>query len=353
MNDSLVVNNNVLDSLFNNKHMKKDTVNENDHVTNGNGTNKDAFDNLLDDILGPEKSSNNNVHNNIFEQQKEHIKIPSIFVNSNKYNENDMVSETSPMNDDMMEKTPEMPIENSQILYHIILDSDFGMRHKLHEHDVPVFGKLRNVKSNKVPVLFDLQEARNVALRLIDQTIKMGTIGNKQYPVFGAIILGIHLNNIIASDISVNTGSGARDYKSVMQSNSNLIVYDINGTKRGMLKKSELARAQIVNASYVKKLNTSETIGFYLHNINPKLTSDDVKLLKQLYDANGEQVTYISQLGGNNSADYKAYIHAKRSYLKLKNMVSNSQTGGTINNDQSRYLELKAIATQKGMLLVA
>jgi len=83
--------------------------------------------------------------------------------------------------------------------------------------------------------------------------------------------------------------------------------------------------------------------------------------LKQLYDANGEQVIYNAiQSGGNNADDYRAYVHAKRSYLKLKQM--NGQTGGSKSKhndnddkimyleEKSRYLQLKEIAKQKRLI---
>lgn len=103
-------------------------------------------------------------------------------------------------------------------------------------------------------------------------------------------------------------------------------------------------------------------MGFYLHNVNPKLLSDDIKLLKQLYDANGEQVVYnATQSGGsinNDDNDYREYVHAKRKYLKLK---QTRQTGGgsrAKNNDdkiayleeKSCYLQLKEIAKQRGLI---
>jgi len=362
MNKSLILNDDALNNLFNNHPSIKGG--------DGNTTvgNVDAIDRLLQELSAPPPPPTKFKIPDIFEQQNppqnavpesatSTARLSEIFAGAKSGN----VATESATSPDDLEIMNAMPVGESQIVYHVIFDSDFGMRNRLHERNAPIFGKMRFQKNDKVPIMFDLQESKNVALRLIDQAVKMGTIGNKQYPVFGAIVLGLRLNNVSVSNGTVDSGSGARDYNSLLNSNSDLVVYNVNGNKRGVLSNNALAKTEVVNAVYVKKLDTQANIGFYLHNINPNLSSDDIKLLKQLYDANGEQVIYnATQLGGNNTDDYKAYVRAKRSYLKLKQM--NGQTGGSNSKhnddddkimylaERSRYFQLKEIAKQKRLI---
>jgi hypothetical protein len=373
MNRSLVLNSDALDNLFSGQKQ----------VQRGRGGNDDV-DALLRELGGPnptypfeqhknepplnaESTSDGTLSavldqlankNNKNDEYNRNYKLNEQYNQLKNNNNNQLTSATSVDDPKMMENN------SSDIVYHVIFDSDFGMRNKLHQHNSAVFGKLRNaVENDKVPVLFDFTEAVSVAKRLIDQTVRLGTIGDKKFPVFGAIVLGLKLHNVSVKTSSVDSGTGKRDYKLLNVENNGLTTYDIHDNKRGVVSRNALEHAVLMNAAYVKKLDTSANVGFYLHNINPKLSADDVKLLKQLYDADGQQVFYnANQTGGDNDDQYKlAYINEKKRYLQLKKVYGNvrqNQSGG--NNDEqyktqylqekARYLELKEIAKKRGLI---
>ena len=211
-------------------------------------------------------------------------------------------------------------------VYHIILDCDFGIRNKLHTHKNPVFGKLRNVlNEQKIPVLFNLDEATIIANRLIDQTVNMGSISDKKYPVFGAVILGLRLQNIKVKQRNANTGGGSTDYSLLnLHEDYDLIIYKVKGNERGVLARNTLEKAELLSAKYVTKLNTQMNVGFSLHNLNTNLSSSDIQLLKKLYDNNGQLMLFntstTSQGGSKN--DYKSmYLQEKKRYLQLKELA--------------------------------
>jgi len=278
---------------------------------------------------------------------------------------NDKPSATSEFNPNDTNNTPAKPNNNSSRTgYYVILDSEFGMRNSLPTRIYPlVFGKLRKAihkYSSKIPVVFDLKEANRIAGRLIDMAVKQGTAGNKQYPVFGAIILSMDLSNVSAEerDDSGDMNMNMNKYEELVQDSADLVLYNVNGVERGLLSKNVLPNLQILPEMYVKKLDMPTNVGFALLNFNQNLTKGDILLLKKLFDSKDN-----FQSGGNDEAEYQAYIHAKRNYLRLKaqSVNSNKMIGGSQKNNEdndrlmylqekSRYLQLKEIAKRRGLI---
>ena len=88
-------------------------------------------------------------------------------------------------NTSVIEECKKAPIK----VYHIILDCNYCDKNNLFSDSV-MFGKVRDshTDDNYISVLFNFDHARQVANKMVQQTVIMGTIGNKQHPVFGAII---------------------------------------------------------------------------------------------------------------------------------------------------------------------
>lgn len=227
-------------------------------------------------------------------------------------------------------------IDYPEIVYCVVFDSDFYVKNDLTKliDNYVTFGKIRKYGTEHkfFPVLYDVNDAENVAKRLIDTAVQQGSIGNKKYPVFGSVILRLQLTGV--NSVETNVESDKVDYTKLeneIKPNIDLINYTIKSHKRGVLTTSGLSKASVLNAKYITKLDVQLNIGFSLLNRIPELSSIDIKILKKLYDNQDFQTLTDEQKGGDI---YKQlYMDEKQQYLLLKKM-HNELKQGSITKDQ-------------------
>lgn len=193
-------------------------------------------------------------------------------------------------------------VYNNYVMYHVILDADFHIINNYFHTNSNlrvssiVMGQIRSVvKDHRIPVVFSLEDAKNIASRMINLCVNNGTVGNKKYPIFGAVILEITAKHISEIMRDIETNTGRRDYSTLHGKRIDLVSYERNGLKRGLLSKMALSRSQLTGAQYVVETDMSMNIGFALHNMNPLLSSDDIKILKKLYDDKDNMVLVVTQ----------------------------------------------------------
>ena len=82
------------------------------------------------------------------------------------------------------------PKPDYTVMYHVVLDCDFGNRATLgtNKYSPVILGKMRQDTNmtDRIPVLFELEDAIKIASRLVDTAVStgcLGTDGNKKYPV--------------------------------------------------------------------------------------------------------------------------------------------------------------------------
>jgi hypothetical protein len=188
------------------------------------------------------------------------------------------------------------------IFYYILLDSDFSSLNELYSKPSKlsfyIFGNLRetdNMKSN-MPVVFDLEDAKNIASRMIDTTIENGSCfsNKKNYPVFGAVIIKMKLllnKDAVSENKVVFNEDGTRNYSDLIKNNSLSIYYINNKTsnrvKRGILSKSLFNNIELMSAQYVRSRNSNENGWAILNSFN-NITANDIRCLKIIYDSNKE-----------------------------------------------------------------
>ncbi len=239
-------------------------------------------------------------------------------------------------------------------VYHILLDCDYGSKHSLISGHSQTFGKIRKqTGTDYIAVLYDFKKATSVAERMIYQTAMMGTIGNKQHPVFGAIILGIELLN-----------TNERNYDLIEKTQYSMLKIDEitryrstdrdkTETERGLIKKSVLSGAKIVTASYITSLETTTTVGFCLHNLNPALTPEDIRELKKLHKRSGEEISMLElDVPDESGSPLEGGNKYKTQYGKTIQSGSGSKVDYDVigNDEKVRYMQLCKTAKKYGAL---
>jgi len=213
-------------------------------------------------------------------------------------------------------------------VYHVILDCDYSDNSKLFDRPI-MFGKVRSTHSNDyIAVVFDFESAKKIADRIISQAVIIGTIGNKQHPVFGAIILGMELNSKVH-----NVGKISGDY-SKLGKESNIIMYESDdrygaSSKRGLVPKNILPTARIVSKTYMSTLETPVPVGFALFNLDPLKTPNTIMELKQIHKKSmSHELVEIfvdgmtSHQSGGGTIDYATLAHQKKTeYKRLKKIA--------------------------------
>jgi len=175
---------------------------------------------------------------------------------------------------------------NNEILYHIILDCDFASLHKNKNSDNThqVFGKIRElIKNDQIPVLYDFDQAKTVAKRLVELVMKKGTSANKKYPILGAIISGIRLNLSKTDVLEIQDPDASRHYDRLLNNTNEFSTYTINGVKRGVVREDTFQNATVVSAYYQVESDIDPHVAFALHNLNHTLSEKDVRMMKKIY----------------------------------------------------------------------
>jgi hypothetical protein len=256
---------------------------------------------------------------------------------------NDSVIESSELNRAITQKTPVNV--SGKTVFHLILDCDYAEIGNLAKEEFKreAFGSIRyHLKKAdgviRIPVLDKLTDAQKLAEKLLNLVVTSGTSKGKKFPIFGVIILGIVVGDLTVDEPTQQLG-GRRDYNFLSQSSDkDLIWYDINGNKRGLMSKKGLEKSKIYSASYGAKTVTPKEIGFALFN-----HCNELKLSEK----------EIQEL--NNIYNLSTSLNLKSHYV-FKPPIDNAdpaQLGGDYTrykNEKKRYLELKQIAKKRGLI---
>jgi hypothetical protein len=182
---------------------------------------------------------------------------------------------------------------STEIFYHVVLDCDFGEfidAEKRAVRQAIIFGKVAQNIGDRVPILFDKNEAVNVATKLITMVVARGSTGvgtNKKYPFLGAVIIGCKFDGSQISEESTIVG-GSRNYSNMNQLTADLSYYTVDGKTRGTISRDAMSKIRIMNCEYIVRQDLNPDNGFALLNLCGSLTVDDVAHLKCLYNKEGK-----------------------------------------------------------------
>ncbi|ATZ80297.1 hypothetical protein BMW23_0239 [Bodo saltans virus] len=171
-------------------------------------------------------------------------------------------------------------------LYHVVFDMDFGAF--LRDKSAYVLNA-DSKGTRRMPVLFDLNLARKVAGEFIARAISEGGLGDKKYPLYGAVIFGMKFtdcDHVKCEDLSYDINSKSSD-KDITTYN---IEHNGENVKQGSVSFESLRRLCVVSAEYVVRNDLQPANGFALLNLCENLTSSDIKMLKQMVNDPDKQV---------------------------------------------------------------
>jgi hypothetical protein len=279
-------------------------------------------------------------------------------------------SEAKPEEVAEMQKMATVPEQVSGKFYHVVLDCDFGDfvdDTKRHDRPAVIFGKIAKKINDRIPVVYDKEDAVRVAAKLINMVVAKGSVGvgaNKKYPYLGAVVVGFqfsreHYENVTYEKINVESAEG-RNYEHEANQTKDLVYWEVNGVSRGTISKQALVNTKIVDGEYIVRKDINPDNGFALLNLVPALSVDDITTLMCMYRGEGrncyghgsakesEKVNLKIdverkgevQLGGKYN-DFKSLaIREKAKYLLNK---KKGQTGGQPSEDLEGYYKQKYI----------
>jgi len=219
-------------------------------------------------------------------------------------------------------------------VYHVVLDSEFSF------DDLPqqkgggiMYGGFRRELKGRIPVLFNLEDAENLAKNIIELYHKLGSLNDKQFLVFGVVILYIDTHGVVPKHITVGTLGGKFSHNDLEEQvnglTDNLITYDrvdprYKEKTRGVLNRSV---NKIFNCKYILDSDPiPDKIGYALLNSANRTSGDSVRLLKRLKDDPEHTLKHApstslelirNQTGGKINYE-RLYRQKKREYLELK-----------------------------------
>jgi hypothetical protein len=291
-------------------------------------------------------------------------------VDSDQQTVDSVTSEAKPEEIVEMKKMASVPEQVSGKFYHVVLDCNFGNfvndtnRQNL---QATIFGKMAKEINDRIPVVYNKEDAVRVAAKLINMVVAKGSVGvgaNKQYPYLGAVVVGFqfgreHYENVTYEKINVES-EGRRNYEHEANQTKDLVYWEVNGVFRGTISKQALVNTKIVDGEYIVRKDINSDNGFALLNLVPTLSVDDITTLMCMYRGEGrncyghgsakesEKVNLKIdverkgevQLGGKYN-DFKSLaIREKAKYLLNK---KKGQTGGQSSLDLEDYYKQKYI----------
>lgn len=231
--------------------------------------------------------------------------------------------------------------ENSHTVYHIVVDSTCTLN--LESINPYTHGRMRafNKTASRIPVTLSLQDAQSIAHKIVKEIDNRGSSSTNAYPIFGAIILEIKLDDLQSNYADVYRGGAKRDYGLLnehMNDTNQLVIYNAGGVNRGMLHPDAMKKAKLSAIKYeVVFKNVDEHMGFAMLNAL-KLNNRDIQEMKKAYRSGEmhviqEKITapqqyvpqeqLMSQQGGSQ-IDYKQlYLEEKALYQQLKSIKAN------------------------------
>jgi hypothetical protein len=281
-----------------------------------------------------------------------------------------------------MQKLATVPEQVSGKFYHVVLDCDFGefVNDKERQNRAAViFGKIAKKINDRIPVVYNKDDAVRIAAKLINMVISKGSVGvgySKKYPYMGAVVIGFqfsseHYANITYEKVNVESTEG-RNYDNDANKTKDLVYWEVNGVVRGSIAKQALSKTKVVDGEYVVRKDVHPVNGFALLNSVPTLSVDDIQTLKCMLNGEGkncyghgsskesekaDQKIDVErrgevQLGGKYNDFNKLAIREKAKYLLNK---TKKQNGGQPNDEdleefyrqkyiqkKNEYLKLKA-----------
>jgi hypothetical protein len=217
-------------------------------------------------------------------------------------------------------------------MYHVMLDSMWGSFDCTNNADVQQrmrpqytgisYGKIsRNPElSTSLPVVFDLEEAKKLAAKLVSVSTNAGSLGTgsvKHYPYLGAVIVGLRFAEIDARTKLSRRKVGVKTERNYSEAFKDLqdkwlVFYDKDDTSRefkkddlsgfrGLLSREGLGRTYMQDTMYVMRTKIDPDNAFALLNTLPWLTAENVAFLKCL--SNGKQYPCNSDFKFETSMD--------------------------------------------------
>lgn len=234
--------------------------------------------------------------------------------NDNNANNTNVVTGLNDAVNNIIELPPvQVNEQKREIVYHIILDTNFPNRNKISEESFRtkitgnIRDRLRNNKSTRLPVLFNIEDARNVAVKLNQWLMDKGTSSGREFPVFGIIILGFRLGDLTVHHIEQridqhggldygllfgNKREQTRKYDDVRVarredgSKTDLITYMARGFKRGLMNKSAFAKCTLETGSFGHLSNIDLHVGLLFLNNHKNFEGEngekDINILRQM-----------------------------------------------------------------------
>lgn len=192
------------------------------------------------------------------------------------------------------------------IFYHIVSDTNINIIDKINDAQKLssfIFGSLRKVGVDDLPVLFDKTEVNHIGGRICASIIENGgtqCAGEnkcKCYPIFGVVALGFRFKEpVTRSELGdiMNSQNGTRDYEKLRNGSGDISTYIVNGKQRGIVHKRgfsklEFVEASLITTTYNKDTNVSQDIkidkhtGFAILSTVHHLSHDNIRLLLKLH----------------------------------------------------------------------
>lgn len=235
---------------------------------------------------------------------------------------------------------------SEELFYYIILDYDFPYRDMLGSSQFKgkYTGRIRDYikESNLLPVVYNINDAKNICKKLIGWIMDKGTTKGKRMPVFGAMILSFKpQKGTVVRQIDDDVEQyGGKDYGNLFSKQNNdpkdITTYTVNGHKRGLVTNDVINKATLISASYGYMLNYDEAnetndtntiplhLGLLMLNMLPHFKEDDIRLLRQVLKANGKEHVIISSQSIQNNSNIDPI---------LLNNTSNNNTFNNIDTD--------------------
>ena len=279
-------------------------------------------------------------------------------------------------------------INEPDTFYYILLDCHFNYRNKLGSPEFKgnytghIKDHIHKNNSNFIPIVYDLEDAKKIACKLINWIMNQGVTEDRKMPYFGALILALEKspNTSIVDFTDDIKSSGEKHYDPIFLENINgkskIVNYDIiksDGRKirRGIISKQAINESVLLSIRYGYQLNIPLNVGLYLLNSFSDLSDHEIKLLREILRKNGEEhlsdqsfinnqsqlLPLISNTAYNtnniNNINNMAFMNTETSEQEI---MDNSvhHKGGKFENmyiaEKNKYVKLKQIAKSKGLI---
>jgi hypothetical protein len=231
-----------------------------------------------------------------------------------------------------------------QMVYYVVLDSDFGT--DIGSYNFGKINKFLKDHSDKIPVLLNFDDAKNLAERMAVTAVRYGTTTGKKHPIFGSIIIGYKIHKQIKSDLTIDLDA-PNQYNSINLEDSfsvfNTIKIDARSEEKDIIQKQKaIVSKELLNSvgphsyTYIVPLKMEENVGFYLFNKTvPSVSESDISLLKYLIKQPEKEIT-IEHIKKDRELFRENYNNV---LLKFGNVSKDIYYGGNIINSNKNNIK--------------